>query len=97
MRTRRKYTDEFKREAVQLATSPGSSIASVATDLGNERSVVTDRVKKTQQGRYEPTQGKPLKTESQGELEQLRREIAKVKMERDILKKALGYFAKDPT
>lgn len=97
MRTRRKYTDEFKREAVRLATAPGGSIASVATDLGIDRSVVADWVKKTQQGRYEPTPGKPLKTESQGELEQLRRELAKVKMERDILKKALGYFAKDPT
>jgi len=97
MRTRRKYTDEFKREAVRLASSPGSSIASVATDLGIDRSVVADWVKKTRQGRYEPTPGKPLKTESQGELEQLRRELAKVKMERDILKKALGYFAKDPT
>jgi transposase len=78
MRTRRKYTDEFKREAVRLATSPGSSMASVATDLGIDRSVVADWVKKTQQGRYEPTPGKPLKAESQGELEQLRRELAKV-------------------
>jgi transposase len=77
--------------------SPGSSMASVANDLGIDRSVVADWVKKTQQGRYEPTPGKPLKTESQGELEQLRRELAKVKMERDILEKALGYFAKDPT
>ena len=97
MRTRRKYTDEFKREAVRLATSPGRSIASFATDLGIDRSVVADWVKKTQQGRYEPTPGKPLKSESQGELEQLRRELAKVKMERDILKTAPGCFAKDAT
>jgi len=48
MRTRRKYTDEFKREAVRLATAPGGSIASVATDLGIDRSVVADWVKKTQ-------------------------------------------------
>ncbi|QTQ38143.1 Uncharacterized protein ToN1_40390 [Aromatoleum petrolei] len=43
------------------------------------------------------TPGRPLKSDSQAELEQLRRELARVKMERDILKKALGYFAKDPT
>ena len=61
MRTRRKYTDEFEREAVRLATSPGSSIAGVATDLGIDRSVVADWVKKTQQGRYEPTPGRPLR------------------------------------
>jgi transposase len=97
MRSRRKYTDEFKREAVRLATAPGGSVAGVATDLGIDRSVISSWVRKTRQGRYEPTQGKPLKTESQGELEQLRRELARVKMERDILKKALGYFAKDPT
>jgi len=48
MRTRRKYTDEFQREAVRLATAPGGSIASVATDLGIDRSVVADWVKKTQ-------------------------------------------------
>ena len=43
------------------------------------------------------TPGKALKSESQAELEAVKRELARVKMERDILKKALGYFAKDPT
>jgi len=47
-------------------------------------------------GSYEAAPGVPLKTDLQGENEQLRRELAKVKVERDILKKALGYFAKDP-
>jgi len=97
MRTRRKYTDEFKREAVRLATAPGNSIAGVATDLGVDRSVVADWVKKFQDGRYEAATGKPLKSDTQAENEQLRRELARVRMERDILKKALGYFAKDPT
>jgi transposase len=54
-------------------------------------------VRKTEAGRYEPTPGKPLKSDTQTELEQMRRELARVKMERDIKKKALGYFAKDPT
>jgi transposase len=97
MRTRRKYTDEFKREAVRLAMAPGNSIAGVATDLGVDRSVVADWVKTFQSGCCEAAPGKPLKSESQSELEQLRRELARVKMERDILKKALGYFEKDPT
>jgi transposase len=39
----------------------------------------------------------PLKAVQQQENDRLRRELAKVRMERDILKKALGYFAKDPT
>jgi transposase len=95
--TRRKYTDEFKREAVRLETAPGNSIAGIATDLGVDRSVVAAWVKRVEDGRYEGSPGKPLKSDTQAENEQLRRELARVKMERDILKEALGYFAKDPT
>ena len=97
MGTRRKFTDEFKREAVKLATQPGMTVTTVARELGVERSVLRAWVRKTEEGRYAPTPGKPLKSDSQAENEQLRRELARVKMERDILKKALGYFAKDPT
>lgn len=97
MGTRRKFTDEFKREAVKLATQPGVTVTTVARELGVDRSVLRAWVRKTEQGRYEPTPGKPLRSDSQLENEQLRRELARVKMERDILKKALGYFAKDPT
>ncbi len=97
MGTRRKFTDEFKREAVKLATQPGVTVTTVARELGVERSVLRAWVRKTEEGRYEPTPGKPLRSDSQLENEQLRRELARVKMERDIPKKALGYFAKDPT
>jgi transposase len=47
-------------------------------------------------GKWELTPGKPLKTEQQQEIERLRRELAKAKTERDILKKAVAYFAKEP-
>lgn len=97
MGTRRKFTDEFKREAVKLASRPGVTVTTVARELGVERSVLRAWIRKTEEGRYEPAPGKPLKSDSQAENEQLRRELARVKMERDILKKALGYFAKDPT
>ena len=96
MASRKHYTDEFKREAVRLATSPGNSVSGVARDLGVNRSLVGLWVRNAQAGQYEMTPGAPLKTEVQGEVEHLRRELAKVKTERDILKKALGYFAKDP-
>jgi len=95
MGTRRKFTDEFKREAVKLATQPGATMSTIARELGVDRSVLSAWVRKMQRGRYEPAPGRPLKSESQTELEQVRRELARVKMERDILKKALGYFAKD--
>jgi transposase len=48
-------------------------------------------------GRYEKDRTLPLKSAQQQELERLRRELAKVRMERDILKKALGFFAKEST
>ena len=96
MASRKHYTDEFKREAVRLATTPGNSMAGVARDLGVNRTLIGHWVKNAEAGKYEMTPGAPLKSEAQGEVEQLRRELAKVKMERDILKKALGYFAKDP-
>jgi len=97
MGARRKFTDEFKREAVKLAKQPGVTTSAVARELGVERSVLSAWIRKVEQGRYEPSPGKPLKSDSQAELEAVRRELARVKMERDILKKALGYFAKDPT
>lgn len=97
MGTRRQHTEEFKREAIRLATAPGNSMASVAKSLGVNRSLIGHWVRNAKEGRYEVQAGKPLKSESQAEVEQLRRELARVKMERDILKKALGYFAKDPT
>ena len=83
MRTRRKYTDEFKREAVRLATAPGNSIAGVATELGVDRSLVADWVKKFKDGRNESAPGEPLKCDTQAVNEQLRRELARVKMERE--------------
>ena len=48
-------------------------------------------------GAWEPAAGQPLKSAQQQEIEQLRRELARVKTERDILKKTVGYFAKDQT
>ncbi len=97
MRSRRRYSDEFKREAGRPETDPGNSIAGVAADLGVDRSVVADWVKKVEVGRYEAAPGKPLKSDTQAENEQLRRELARVKLGRVILEKARGYFAKAPT
>ena len=89
MGARRKFTDEFKREAVKLATQPGVTTSAIARELGVERSVLSAWIRKVEEGRYESSPGKPLKSDSQAENERLRRELARVKMERDILKKAL--------
>ncbi len=93
---RRKFTAEFKREAVKLANQAGVSKASVAEGLGVHANVLTRWVREARTGKWEMTPGKPLKTEQQAEVERLKRELQRVKTERDILKKAVAYFAKDP-
>ncbi len=75
----------------------GTNVSRVAQDLGLDPSVLRRWVGQMRGGTWEPAPGKPLKNAQQQEIEQLRRELAKVKTERDILKKAVGYFAKDQT
>jgi transposase len=94
---RRSFTSEFKREAVRLAEQPGRSFSVVARELGVDRSVLKRWMDNFASGKYEKDAKLPLKSAPQQENERLRRELARVKMERDILKKALGYFAKEPT
>lgn len=94
---RRQFTAEFKREAARLTEQPGRSQAAVAREVGVERSVLKGWVNNFAAGRYEKDRALPLKAAQQMENEQLRRELVKVRMERDILKKALGFFAKEST
>ena len=96
-KTRRRFTAEFKREAVKAVEQPGRTVTAVARELGVERSVLKRWVENFAAGKYEKDAKLPLKSAQQQENEQLRRELAKVKMERDILEKALGFFAKEPT
>jgi transposase len=92
-RERRVFSEEFKREAVKLARQPGATKAGIARDLGIGANLL---------GRWFREEGgtsqQPSKHDgvSSQEFERMRRELAKVKMERDILKKALGYFAAEP-
>ena len=94
---RRRFNAEFKREAVRLATQPGSSRAQVAQELGLNATMLGRWIREAREGQWEMAPGKPLKTEQQQEIERLRRELAKAKTERDILKKAVAYFAKEPS
>ena len=94
---RKKYAAEFKREAVRLAGQAGVSRAKVAQELGLNVTMLTRWVREVQAGKWDMAPGKPLRTEQQQELERLRRELKRVTTERDILKKAVGYFAKEPS
>ena len=94
---RKKYSAEFKREAVRLAGQGGVSRAKVAQELGLNVTMLARWVREAQAGKWDMASGKPLRTEQQQELERLRRELKRVTTERDILKKAVGYFAKEPS
>ena len=90
---RARYTLEFKIEAVRLVQG-GQSIAAVAKILGISEQTLHNWVKLQAKGRLTGANSKPVSPE-QMEISRLRAELARVKMERDILKKAAAYFAKE--
>jgi len=89
---RGRYTLEFKQEAVRLVRS-GQSIASVARTVGVVEQTLYNWVKAGRQGKLQGVDSRLVSAE-QMELSRLRAELARVKMERDILGKATAYFAK---
>jgi len=90
--TRARYTLEFKQEAVRLVDA-GQSQASVAKTLGIVEQTLFNWVKANRQGRLKGADSQPVSAE-QMEITRLRTELARVKMERDILGKSTAYFAK---
>ena len=94
MALRRKYSAEFKSEAVRLASRPEVAVITVAQELGMHESVLRRWIKES--GGPSSGQVKADTSELTREVVRLRKENARIKMERDIIKKALGYFAKDP-
>ena len=91
-RERRVFSEEFKREAVKLVGQPGASKAAIARDLGIGANLLG---RWCRDANVDAEGTGVLEKVSPQEYERMRRELAKVKTERDILKKALGYFAAD--
>ena len=92
---RRVFTAEFRREAVRLAQRAEVTKTQVARELGIHPNLLRHWIERFESGAWEAGTG--LKSAPTQELEQLRRELNRVKTERDILKKALAYFAKEPS
>jgi transposase len=90
--TRARYTLEFKQEAVRLVEG-GQSIAAAARTLGLLEQTLFNGVKAKREGRLTGADNQAVSAE-QMEISRLRAELARVKMERDILEKATAYFAK---
>ncbi len=92
---RRRFSREFKVEAVRLVLERGVSAAQAARDLGIHINVLRTWVREQ---RGDPTHAFPGNGQQKpedAEITQLKREVARLKMERDILKKAAAYFAKE--
>ena len=90
-RTRRQFSDEFKREAVSLIAEQGFSFEQAAESLGVKEEYLR-RWKKQYDAGSAPD---PLSTSEREELLRLRKENKQLQMEREILKKANAFFAKE--
>ena len=97
MEKRRKFTREFKHEAVRLIRERGVSYAQASQDLGVHVSQLRSWVKALGDDPQHAFPGHGQMKPEQQEIARLKREVAKLKAERDILKKAAAYFAKEST
>jgi transposase len=95
MVTRRKFSREFKLEAVKLVTEHGVTVAQAGKDLDVHENVLRKWVREMRDEPQEAFPGNGKQKAQEAEIARLRKEVAKLKMERDILKKAAAYFAKE--
>ncbi len=93
-RARRKFTDEFKAGVVRLVLDEGKTAGAVARELDLTDSAVREWVARAQADRTKGTSG-GLTTAEREELARLRKEVRELKLERDVLKKAAAFFAKE--
>lgn len=94
---RRSFTREFKLEAVRLVSERGLSVSQAARDLDIHENVLRKWVRQYREDPAHAFPGAGQMKPEQAEVAQLKNEIRKLKAERDILKKAAAYFAKDST
>ncbi len=95
MSKRRKHSREFKIEAVKLMTEQGYSVSEAATSLGIHQSMLRNWKNKCLAEGGSSFRGNGVRTAEQQELQRLREENKRLRMERDILKKATAFFAKE--
>ena len=93
-RKRRGFSDEFKAETVRLVRDSGKTVGAVARELDLTETAVRRWVAQSKPGAAETAVGVLTRAERE-ELGQLRREVRTLRMERDILKKATAFFAKE--
>jgi transposase len=92
-RHRRSFTDEFKADVVALVRQPGNNPSSVARELDLTETAVRAWVKQADLDEGKRADG--LTTEERAELARLRKELREAREERDILKRAVAFFARE--
>src|SRR5438876_8194850 len=92
-RTRRSFSDEFKAGAVRLVLDESKTIPQVARELDLTQSALRTWVERARADRSKGKTG--LTSEERAELARLRKEVRELRMEREILKKAAAFFAKE--
>jgi transposase len=93
-RPRRRFDDDFKAQAVRLVLDEGKSIGAVARDLDLTETALREWVQRARANRTRGRTG--LTTAGREELTQLRKENRQLRIEREILKNAAAFFAKEP-
>jgi transposase-like protein len=94
MARRRKFTAQFKADAVRLVTTGAKTIAAVTEEFDLTETAVRAWVKRAEADEGKGT-GETLTTAERAELIDLRKRLKRAEMERDILKKATAFFAKE--
>ena len=87
-KTSNRYTLEFKKESAKLASSSDKSISMIADEIGVSKTALSIWVKQ-----YSPLSIVDSSQSLEQENKQLKKELSRVKQERDILKKATAYFS----
>ncbi len=95
MTKRPTYSKEFKLEAVRMLETSGKAGTEIARELGIRRNLLYKWQEQLTLKGEDAFPGKGKRTEKDDEITKLKRELERVKEERDILKKAAAYFAKD--
>ena len=90
-RSYKSYTKEFKEEAVALVRDQGYTVPQASKSLG----IATNMLYRWKQKIEDQQQGKTLSEDERDELKSLRKEVKNLRMEKEILKKASAFFAKE--
>jgi transposase len=90
-----RYTPEFRREALELVRSSGRPVIEVARSLGINDGTLGNWVRSEREARERAADPSALSESEREELRRLRREVADLRVDREILRKAAAYFARE--